>query len=627
MQLTLSYLDQILVLLVFAASLNLVMGYAGIFSAAHAAFGAVGGYTFMYLITKSHWSYVPAALVGIGIALVFGGLIGVAALRLDVLWLVLLTLGAQLVIVGVVAGLQQLGGSYGMTADNLKIFGHPLVEPGQLLPFLAIISAVIFLVCWRIGESPYGRVLRGIREDETAARSLGRNIFAYKLAIFAITAAMAGLGGVLLSTQTGLASPQLFGFNVSVQMIAMVIIGGMGNLIGTIVGVVLIVVSTPFFENVIHLKSNVASLAQLTAYGVALVIVVFFRPEGLIPEGTSARRIAKAIATGQFLRALASFRRPGERVEQLPGSDAGLIPVGGTGELSVADAAATNGHEGDGAAAVLRAPRAHALHHLPRDATADVGRGDVVLEVRDISKAFGGIRAVNGLSMTLKKGQITALVGPNGAGKTTVFNLITGALPIDAGQVVLKGEDITGMRPDQVTKLGMVRSFQDVRVFPKLSVLDNVMLGVQHQPGAHLIPLFTRPLLVRKTDEEAREAAMGWLRFIEMDDLAHVRTASLGFGQQKLVALARILATDAEVLLLDEPASGIDYQWLDEMLNVVQELRAVGRTVCIVEHNLEVVGRLADHVYFMELGRVTAEGGFEELTSDPRLAEAYFGAV
>jgi branched-chain amino acid transport system permease protein len=112
-----------------------------------------------------------------------------------------------------------------------------------------------------------------------------------------------------------------------------------------------------------------------------------------------------------------------------------------------------------------------------------------------------------------------------------------------------------------------------------------------------------------------------------MDDLAHVRAASLGFGQQKLVALARILATDAEVLLLDEPASGIDYQWLDEMLNVVQELRAVGRTVCIVEHNLEVVGRLADHVYFMELGRVTAEGGFEELTSDPRLAEAYFGAV
>ena len=251
--------------------------------------------------------------------------------------------------------------------------------------------------------------------------------------------------------------------------------------------------------------------------------------------------------------------------------------------------------------------------------------GEVVVDVRGLSKSFGGIRAVDGLNMQLPRGAITALVGPNGAGKTTVFNLITGALPLDAGRVTLNGSDITGMRPDQVTKLGMVRSFQDVRVFPKLSVLENVLLAVPGQSGERLKDLFLAPRRVRDDERAAQRRALEWLSFIEMVELAELPAGALGFGQQKLLALARLLATEAEVLLLDEPASGVDYQWLDKLLGVALRLRDEGRTICIVEHNLEVVGRLADHVYFMELGRVTAEGSFTEMTEDPRLAEVYFG--
>jgi branched-chain amino acid transport system permease protein len=154
-----------------------------------------------------------------------------------------------------------------------------------------------------------------------------------------------------------------------------------------------------------------------------------------------------------------------------------------------------------------------------------------------------------------------------------------------------------------------------------------VQLGVPGQAGEQLGPLFLRPLATRRQERAAREVALRWLGFVGLADLASARVESLGFGQQKLVALARILATDAQILLLDEPASGIDYQWLDELLGLVSQLRDQGRTVCIVEHNLDVVGRLADHVYFMEVGAVTAEGSFTELTGDPRLAEAYFGAA
>ncbi|MBO0728923.1 MAG: ABC transporter ATP-binding protein, partial [Acidimicrobiaceae bacterium] len=249
------------------------------------------------------------------------------------------------------------------------------------------------------------------------------------------------------------------------------------------------------------------------------------------------------------------------------------------------------------------------------------------LSVSGLSKSFGGIVAASDLSMELHRGTITALVGPNGAGKTTVFNLLTGAIRPDRGRVVLNGRDVTRLTPNQVARLGMVRSFQDVRIFARLSCLANVMLAVQGQPGERVGPLFGRPLQVQRSERSAREAAMRWLEFVGLADMANVPAGGLGFGQQKLVALARVLATEAEVLLLDEPASGIDHQWVEVMLNLIESLRPQGRTVCIVEHNLNVVGRLADHIYFMELGRITAEGSLDELTGDERLAEAYFGTA
>ncbi len=590
MQLTVSYLDQILVLLVFTVSVNLVMGYAGVFNAAAGAFGAIGGYSLVWLTTNHGWAFIPAMVTGVAVTAVFGLLVGYAALRLQALWLLLLTLAVQLVLIGTLGGLTSLGGSTGLQTSNLNILGYQLVEPTQVLPVVAIGSVLVFLLCYRIGESPYGRVLRGIRDDETATRSLGKNTFSYKLIVFTLTAAMAGFGGALLSADTTTASPSLFGFDVSIQVIAMVIIGGTANMWGSIVGVTLVVLATPFFENVINLSTNTASLAQGLAYGLALVIVVFFRPQGIIPEGAVPWRWRRAATV-----------------------PATLVTGDGTDPLAPA-------HERAAAPAPLVT-----TDRAPRPATA--GGGDNVLEVRGLTKSFGGNTAVNDLSFDLRRGKITALIGPNGAGKTTVFNLITGAIPADAGTVTLFGRDISGLRPDVITGLGMTRSFQDVRVFPSLTVLENIMLGIQDHPGDDMRNLFARPGAVRRAERAARDRAREWLRFIDMEPLARVRAGSLGFGQQKLVALARILATDSEVLLLDEPGSGIDHAWIDQMIAVVKQVSEGGRTVCIVEHNLEVVGRLADHVCFMELGRLTAEGGFAELTSDPRLTEAYFGSV
>ena len=249
----------------------------------------------------------------------------------------------------------------------------------------------------------------------------------------------------------------------------------------------------------------------------------------------------------------------------------------------------------------------------------------VVLETTAVSKNFGGITAARDLAIQLRRGTITALVGPNGAGKTTVFNLLTGAIPPDRGSVRLNGEELVGLDPARVARRGMVRSFQDVRLFHRMSCLQNVMLAVQEQPGENFATVALSPGKVDESEAETRAKALEWLGFVGMAEFADVPAGALSYGQSKLVSLARVLATEADVLLLDEPASGIDTKWVDTMLELVEKVRDQGRTVCIVEHNLHVVGRLADHTYFMELGEITAQGTVAELTGDARLAEVYFG--
>lgn len=602
---TINYINQILAFVIFGVSTNLIMGYAGVYATGPAAFGAMTGYAVVYMTATMGVPFIVALLCGIFLAMLLGLVVGVVMLRLDQLWTILLTLAVQLVVIGVATGLTPLGGAYGIQVTKpLDLFGTTLFTPESVLPFAIVAAFIAFSIAWRLGESPYGRVLKGMRDDVLASRSLGKDVYFNRLSIFVITCGMTGLAGGLLATITQGATPNSFGFSQSVQIIAIVVIGGLGNLIGTVVGAIILVLMTPFFIEVVRLNSNVASLAQLVVFGVVLTLFVLLRPAGIVPEGALLRRrryrdsrpLAPPVKeVGGVIEPISNGEPPLQALATEP-SDASLAR-----KLETVQSAAPSGPQAN------RSP------------------AETVLDVRNVSKSFAGVQAVNGLSLHLERGHISALIGPNGAGKTTVFNLLTGVLPLDQGSVFLNGRDITGLRPDQIARSGMVRTFQDVRIFGGMSVLENVMFGVVNQPGEHLGPLFTRIPQVRSGEKRVRERAFECLDFVGMADAADVRASSLGYGQQKLVSLARLLATDAEVLLLDEPMSGIDHHALDEILQLVLRLRDVGRTVCVVEHSLDVVRQLADHIFFMELGAITAEGGFEELTSDPRLSQAYFG--
>ncbi|MDF2761476.1 MAG: transporter [Thermomicrobiales bacterium] len=590
----------ILIYISLGASLNLLMGYAGQFSMAQAVFYGIGAYSAGLLAVNLGFSPVVSIIGAIVISFISAGILALpAAKRVSGEYLILLTLAFQIVVNQLMNSMRDLtGGPYGFTVPWLTILGRDFITPVEYVPLMVIGCLIVLLVTWGIGESPFGRLLKGIREDETAVRALGKNTALAKVLVFGITAGLAGFIGGLSAYYYQFIAPGTYSLDLSIFVVSIIVLGGIGNLTGTIVGAIILGGLRPFLQNVDFIGDENSYSWQAIIYGLALILLMMYRPEGLLPEGIGFGALWRRL-TGRTLPSQIGMPKTPELIAA-NGKVATPMPVGTD-------------------VTVLSTGRSGGVPTGPVSADSDIVR------VEDLAKHFGGIYAVNGVNLVLSENQITALIGPNGAGKTTIFNLITGVLTPDRGRVYLRGRDITGKPPNEVATLGMARSFQDTRLFRRLTVLQNVAMAVPHQTGENVASLALRPLRSRRVEEETLAKAMGYLELVEMADTAHALVANLGYGEQKVVAIARLLATESPVLLLDEPTSGIDPAILDDMIALVLRLKALGRTICVVEHSLHVVEKLADHVVFMEDGRVTAEGTIDELTSQQRLVEAYFG--
>jgi len=587
--------NQVLIFAILAFSLNLLLGYAGQVTIGHAAFAGVGGYAAAKLATAAGLGFAPALVAAVLTAAVVGLIVSVPALRLSLEHLILLTLAVSVVFVTLASSTSALGGAYGiLNIPNPDLAGKRFDYPSEYFLLFLPLTILAFLIYWRFVESPFGRVLKAIREDELATRALGKNVFVYKMEAFAVASGLAGLAGAMLAFYTMLVAPAQFNVTQSMLIITMVIFGGMGNPTGPVLGAALLVLATPVLEKNLNIAAEKAGLVRMVVYGAALVLVVQLRPQGLIPERFSLMVVP---------RWLNRWKRPQTAAQSQ------AIGAAGNSEPSAA-LSFLDGYHGSSSSA------------------QPGGRGNndgTVLAVRGLKKRFGGIEAVAGVDFVLPAGRVTGLVGPNGAGKTTVFSLLTGVIPPDEGSVELRGKDVAGKTPDAIAKMGMVRSFQDVRIFARLTALENVMLATFGHPGETFLGLFTKPVAVRAAEREAKERALKWLSFVGLEGKADLLAGSLAFAEQKLVAIARLLATEADVLLLDEPITGIDPQWATRIGEVIHTLRQLGKTVCIVEHNLRALEQVADHCYFMESGRITAEGSLRDLMSEPRLVSAYFG--
>ncbi len=249
-----------------------------------------------------------------------------------------------------------------------------------------------------------------------------------------------------------------------------------------------------------------------------------------------------------------------------------------------------------------------------------------VVTVRDVSKAFGGLLAVDRCSFDVPPRQITGLIGPNGAGKTTIFNLMTGFLRADGGSIQLEGCELLGQPPHVVERLGVIRTFQHLRLWNKMTVLENVLLGCRTPVGENVLSLFARPGRVRGEEVAARQHALGALEFFNLAARARDVVEDLSYPEQKLLSMARIFAPDASVLLLDEPTSGLDSDSLHRIVPLVRGLVERGKTVLLIEHNMELISELSDEVVFLHQGHVLARGKPADITRDPALTEIYFGS-
>jgi branched-chain amino acid transport system ATP-binding protein len=249
------------------------------------------------------------------------------------------------------------------------------------------------------------------------------------------------------------------------------------------------------------------------------------------------------------------------------------------------------------------------------------------LEVRGVSKSFGGLRALNDCGFAIEQGRITCLVGPNGAGKTTIFNVITGFERPDSGNVSFAGRRLDGLSPQAIVAAGVARSFQNLRLFTDLTAVDNVLVGLPSAFGEAPLGALLRPFHTHRVERRRRAEAVERLAHVGLADRAAEKVRNLSYGDQKLLSIARLLATGAELLLLDEPASGLAADALDQVVALLSRLKSEGKTLLVVEHNTRLVQRIADGVLFLHQGHLIAEGTPAQIISDPALADIYFGGA
>jgi branched-chain amino acid transport system permease protein len=478
-----------------------------------------------------------------------------------------------------------------------------------------VLTAAVFWFVRRITFSPYGRSLRAMRDNDTVADSLGKNLLSLRTAMLVIGGAIAGLSGGILVSYISTWSPAAWGYAETVVLFAAVIIGGAGNHLGAVLGAVLVPVGfeeiTRFIPTSNNLPPNLIPSLEWVAIGLLIVIFLWVRPQGILPERKRLIRLSGSATTSA---ASAGWRRsvtadivgPEAREEDGNGQarDARYSPHQPSPPT---DGGAHSGGRSPGAA----------------DGTSDGAQSPVMLEARDVVREFGGVRAVDGVSFAVRKGQLTGLIGPNGAGKSTLLAMLAGTLSVTSGQIIYRGNDITGVPAFRRARLGLVRTFQLASEFKRLTVMENLLSAVPGNRGDSLRGALLGRRYWRGDEDAAVRRATGLLERFGLAEVANSYAGELSGGQRRLVEIMRALMAEPTTLLLDEPMAGVHPNLARRIGAELVALCAEGMTILMVEHELAIMDEFCDPVVVMAEGRVLAEGTMEQLRGRSEVVEAY----
>jgi branched-chain amino acid transport system permease protein len=617
-----------------SVGLDMTVGRTGQINLGYAAFFASGAYTTALLSTHSGMSYFETIVPAIVVSMVLGLIVGVVSLRVNGDYFAIVTLGIGLVV-------QQVVTNVGFFGTTIGIYSIPPPAPLAGLQFNTsspasydwLVFTMIIVVCvifWLLYRGSLGRAWAAIREDDGAAELMGVKVRRLKVLASTIGAAPGGLAGSIYAAHVGYISPDTFGLTLSILVLAAVALGGKGRLVGVIVGAVLVGYLPERFLAVDKINTLL--------FGIVLVVVMLFRPQGIVGSlvrqrtGRSGRTgagdaIAAVGGRGALAAANAAASALGTTVRQAAGAGATVSGPGSdhpsAGGLATTDISPLPASADDAWSGITPGELV-SLRIVPVRAS-DIG-AQPALTVEAARVAFGGVVALRDVSLSVAPGVVTSVIGPNGAGKTTLINAVTGVYRLDRGRVCLGGQDVTNAPIAQRSQKGIGRTFQNLRLFGAMTVLGNVLVAAEARGKARESAAADgeseRPR-AKSRDQAAK--AFGFLEAVGLADMAAVRSDQLPYGAQRRLEIARALALDPKVLLLDEPAAGANTAEKRELMELIRKIADSGRAVLLVEHDMRLVMEVSTKVVVLNFGEVIADGSPAEVRRDAAVIAAYLG--
>mgnify|MGYP000199151387 CR=1 FL=1 len=542
--------------------LVLLTGVGGLTSFGQAAFVGVGAYTTAYLTLNTGMSPWLTVFVGLGITAVSALVVGAITLRMSGHYLPLATIAWGLSLYYLMGNLDALGKYDGLLGLKSLSIGSLDIGQGRLffiLTWAILIAGAVALL--NLLDSRPGRAIRSLKGGSQMAEAMGISTFRYKVTIFLIAALFAAIAGWLLAHFQRTVNPSAFGLKMGIEYLFMAVIGGVGYVWGAIVGAALIKLLDDYLQVALPALIGTSGSYEVIVFGVAMVLVLKYLPDGI--WSLVARKLP----------------RPPRKMDWQEAE--------------------------------------------PLSARSKPAMGELVLKVDKIRKQFGGLTAVNDISFDMHAGQIVGLIGPNGAGKSTTFNLITGVLSKTSGNVTYRGHDISALPSREISRQGMARTFQHVKMISDMTVLENVALGAYARGESGVLS----SMLGTNKSEEQRfmKEAQHQLERIGMGNYLHEQAGNLAMGPQRLMEIARALCCDPALLLLDEPAAGLRHKEKQDLIKVLRQLQSEGMSILLVEHDMDLVMDVCDHLVVMEFGTLLTQGTPAEIQASPAVRAAYLG--